>query len=156
MDMKNSNINLKKNIRYSSIRKKTASRICSTQVLYGASFLNSDIKYVIQTYKDNYLEKMLSDIGIKNIDEDLFHKILNGVYDMNNEIDEIISSNLAKNWTLDRLSRTEKSVLRLATFELCFDDEFKKLTIINEYISIIEVFGGNANFANAILDNIST
>ena len=33
----------KNNLRHISIRKKTASRICSTQVLYGASFLNCDI-----------------------------------------------------------------------------------------------------------------
>ena len=31
----------------------------------------------------------------------------------------------------------------------------KKLTIINEYISIIEVFGGSPDFANGILENIS-
>ena len=31
----------------------------------------------------------------------------------------------------------------------------KKITLINEYISIIEVFGGNPDFANGILENIS-
>ena len=54
-----------------------------------------------------------------------------------------------------RLSEIEKSILRLATYELLFAKRFNKLTIINEYISIIEVFGGNADFANGILDNIS-
>ena len=34
----------KENVRHVSIRKKTASRICSTQVLYGASFSNYDIE----------------------------------------------------------------------------------------------------------------
>ena len=32
----------------------------------------------------------------------------------------------------------------------------QELTIINEYISIIESFGGNPNFANGILEKIST
>ena len=68
---------------------------------------------------------------------------------------EIISSKLSKNWSIERLNETEKSVLRLATYELLFLKKFKKLTIINEYISIIEVFGGNKDFANGILDNIS-
>ena len=54
-----------------------------------------------------------------------------------------------------RLSETEKSVLRLATYELLFERKFKKLTLINEYISIIEVFGGSPDFANGILENIS-
>ena len=51
--MKGRDINLKKNVRYISIRKKTASRICSTQVLYGASFVNDDIDYVISSYLEN-------------------------------------------------------------------------------------------------------
>ena len=62
---------------------------------------------------------------------------------------------MSKNWSFNRLSATEKSVLRLATYELCFDKRFKKITIINEYISIIESFGGNPDFANGILENIS-
>ena len=33
--------------------------------------------------------------------------------------------------------------------------QFNKLTIINEYISIVETFGGNTNFANGILEKIS-
>ena len=68
---------------------------------------------------------------------------------------EIISLNLSKKWSIDRLNETEKSILRLATYELLFFKKFKKLTIINEYISIIEVFGGSPDFANGILENIS-
>ena len=43
----------------------------------------------------------------------------------------------------------------LATYELCYFKKIKKIIIINEYISIIESFGGNPNFANGILENIS-
>ena len=70
-------------------------------------------------------------------------------------IDDIISKHLSKKWNFNRLSETEKSVLRLATYELCFDKKFNKITIINEYISIIDTFGGNPNFANGILESIS-
>ena len=45
----------KENLRHISIRKKTASRICSTQVLYGASFSNCDIDILINSYIENYL-----------------------------------------------------------------------------------------------------
>ena len=38
------------NIRHLSIRKKTASRICSTQVLYESSFLVNDIEIIIKSY----------------------------------------------------------------------------------------------------------
>ena len=81
--------------------------------------------------------------------------IIRGVYKNISIIDEIISKNLSKNWSIDRLSETEKSVLRLATYELLFERKFNKITIINEYISIIRVFGGSPDFANGILENIS-
>ena len=153
--MNKTQLNIKDNVRHNSIIKKTASRICSTQVLYGASFVQKDIDYLIKSYIDNYLPSILIELGIKQIDTDLFNSITKGVYKNILSIDNIICKHLSKNWSFNRLSETEKSVLRLATYELCFDKRFKKITIINEYISIIESFGGNPNFANGILENIS-
>ena len=146
---------LKDNLRHISIRKKTASRICSTQVLYGASFFNCDIDILINSYIENYLPSILEELELKELDYELFNNIIKGVYKNITKIDKTISEKLSKNWTIDRLSETEKSVLRLATYELLFETKFKKLTIINEYISIIEVFGGSPDFANGILENIS-
>ena len=148
-------LNIKDNVRHNSILKKTASRICSTQVLYGASFVESEIDLLIKSYVDNYLPSFLIELGIKKIDIHLFNSITKGVYKNISSIDNIISKHLSEKWSFNRLSETEKSVLRLATYELCFDKKFKKIIIINEYISIIESFGGNPNFANGILENIS-
>ena len=153
--MNKTQLNIKDNVRHNSIIKKTASRICSTQVLYGASFVENDIDFLMKSYMDNYLPSILIELGIKKIDTDLFDSITKGVYKNILSIDNIICKHLSKNWSFNRLSETEKSVLRLATYELCFDKRFKKITIINEYISIIESFGGNPNFANGILENIS-
>ena len=153
--MNDTKYNLKENLRHISIRKKTASRICSTQVLYGASYSNCDIDTLINSYLSNYLPLILKELNLKNLDYELLNTIIKGVYNNIFKIDEIISKKLSNNWSLDRLSQTEKSVLRLATYELLFEKKFKKLTIINEYISIIEVFGGSPDFANGILENIS-
>ena len=153
--MNDAKYKFKENLRHISIRKKTASRICSTQVLYGASYSNCDIDKFIKSYMVNYLPSILKELDIKDLDYDLLNTIIKGVCNNILKIDEIISNKLSKNWSIDRLSETEKSVLRLATYELLFEKKFKKLTIINEYISIIEVFGGSPDFANGILENIS-
>ena len=73
-------LNIKDNVRHNSILKKTASRICSTQVLYGASFVESEIDLLIKSYVDNYLPSFLIELGIKQIDVDLFNSITKGVY----------------------------------------------------------------------------
>lgn len=145
----------KKNIRQLSIRKKTASRICAVQVLYESSFCLNNIDFIIKSYFENYLHPILLDLNIKNIDEDLFYLIIKGVDKNNLKINEIITENLSEKWSLERLSKTEIAVFRLAVCELCFKQTFSKQTIINEYISIFEAFGGNTDFANGILENIS-
>lgn len=143
------------NIRHLSIRKKTASRICSIQVLYESSFLINKIDIIIEYYLKNHLIHVLSSLDIKNFDKDLFNLIVEGVDNNLPKLDKIISNKLSKEWAFERLSKTEISILRSATFELCLLKRFNKITIINEYISIIEVFGGNTNFANGILEKIS-
>ena len=143
------------NIRHLSIRKKTASRICSIQVLYEASFLINEIDIIIEHYLKNHLIHVLSSLNIKNFDKDLFNSIVMGVEKNFPKLDQIISDNLSQGWSFERLSKTETSILRSATFELCLLKQFNKVTVINEYISIIEAFGGNTNFANGILEKIS-
>ena len=145
----------KENIRQPSVRKKTASRICAVQVLYESSFLLKNIELIINSYFKNYLNPILLELNIKDIDRQLFNSIIEGVNKNIIEIDLIITKNIAQNWSFDRLSKTEISVFRLAVFELSFVKNFSKKTIINEYISIFESFGGNANFANGMLENIS-
>ena len=145
----------KSNVRHNSIRKKTGSRICSTQVLYGLAFEDNDINLTIDAFLDNYLFFILKKLNIKEIDIYLFKSIIFGVLKNKDEIDNLISDNLSTNWSLDRLSLTEKVILRSATYELLFENNFKKLTIINEYISIMIAFGGDPSFTNAILEKIS-
>ena len=145
----------KSNVRHNSIRKKTGSRICSTQVLYGLAFEDNDINLTIDAFLDNYLFFILKKLNIKEIDIDLFKSIIFGVLNNKDEIDYLISDHLSTNWSFDRLSLTEKIILRSATYELVFENNFKKVTIINEYVSITTAFGGNPSFTNAILEKIS-
>ena len=145
----------KSNVRHNSIRKKTGSRICSTQVLYGLAFEKNNINFFIDIFLDNYLFFILKKLDIKEIDIDLFKSIIFGVLNNKDELDNLISDNLSTNWSFDRLSLTEKTILRSATYELVFESNFKKITIINEYISIMTAFGGDPSFTNAILEKIS-
>ena len=145
----------KSNVRHNSIRKKTGSRICSTQVLYGLAFEKNNINFFIDIFLDNYLFFILKKLNIKEIDIDLFKSIIFGVLNNKDELDNLISNNLSTNWSFDRLSLTEKTILRSATYELVFESNFKKITIINEYISIMTAFGGDPSFTNAILEKIS-
>jgi N utilization substance protein B len=78
-----------------------------------------------------------------------------GVWEKRKQIDEMINR-ASKNWRIDRMSRVDKSILRLATYEILYRDDIPPKVSINEAIEIAKKFGNNNSygFINGVLDNI--
>ena len=144
-----------KNIRPNSIRKKTGARISAVQILYLSDICAVDIKTALNVFSENYESVILSELNLKKLEIDLLHRITNGVIKYRKPIDFQISKNLSDNWKINRLSINELNILRLSLYEMFVDKIFDKKTIINEYVSIFDVFSGNIDFANGFLDMIS-
>ena len=68
-------------------------------------------------------------------------------------IDEKISA-FSTDYTFERISRVEKTILRLGLYEILFDDSIPPLVAIAEAIRLTRKFGTpeSAQFVNAILD----
>lgn len=64
----------------------------------------------------------------------------------------------SKNWSLERIGTVERSILRLAIYELLYRDDIPPKVAINEAIEIEKKFGSDesAPFVNGILDKIKT
>lgn len=71
------------------------------------------------------------------------------------EIDAMIQS-ASKEYTFDRISRVEKTILRLGLFELLFDETIPPKVAIAEAIRLCRKFGTpeSSQFVNAILDSV--
>ena len=80
--------------------------------------------------------------------------LVKGILKNSTKIDAIIKGN-CKNWRLNRLSRVDRNVLRIAIYELLFDLELSTSIIINEAIEIARKFGAqnSAQFVNGVLDS---
>lgn len=78
-----------------------------------------------------------------------------GVLDSLEKVDAIIVEH-SKNWKLSRLAATDRSVLRLATWELLEKSAPPKV-ILNEAIDLAKKYGTEQSgaFVNGILDAIS-
>lgn len=63
----------------------------------------------------------------------------------------------AENYDLDRLSRVDLSILRLATSEILFSDDIPNAVAINEAVELARSFSGedSAAFVNGLLDKIA-
>lgn len=72
------------------------------------------------------------------------------------EIDDVIQS-ASRNWRLDRMSRVDRNILRLATYELRFTEDVPVKVVINEAVELAKRFGAAESpaFVNGILDRVA-
>ncbi|PFS77660.1 N utilization substance protein NusB [Bacillus thuringiensis] len=70
-------------------------------------------------------------------------------------IDEAIRQNLKK-WKLERISIVDRSILRVAVYEMKYMEEIPHNVTINEAIEIAKTFGDEESrrFINGVLSNI--
>lgn len=80
------------------------------------------------------------------------HKLVDGTWNNKTEIDQCLEEYL-KGWKIERLSRVDKQVLRLAAFEMLFDLDSPPKVVINEAIDLSKHFGteDSGKFVNGVL-----
>jgi N utilization substance protein B len=71
------------------------------------------------------------------------------------EIDKLIEAN-AKEWTFERINEVDKSILRLAIYELKFDCDNPPSVVINEALELAKRYSTpqSSKFINGILGSI--
>lgn len=74
------------------------------------------------------------------------------IIDKFEEIDSKISE-VSKGWTIDRIGKVELAILRLAVYEILFDESIPTSVSINEAVELAKKFGpqDSYSFVNGIL-----
>lgn len=125
------------------------SREKSMELLFSMSLTKDSANDTIENFVENYED------DIKAIDMEYLKKVLLGIEEKKEELDKIIEANLNK-WKIDRISKVNLSILRLAAFELLFDEEIPKAVAINEALEITRKYSDekSVSFINGVLDKI--
>ena len=114
------------------------------------------ILYQIEIYKKENIEYNLEDVFHENleIDNEYVREVVCGVLNNIDKLDEIINKYMDK-WTIDRLGKTDASILRLSTYEMLYY-ETPALVAINEAIELAHKYSDDkvAKLINAVLDKI--
>jgi hypothetical protein len=73
------------------------------------------------------------------------------------EIDSLIDG-ASKKWRISRLSKTDLMLLRVAVYEIRFDDEIPNKVSINEAVELAKIYGGDESpaFVNGVLAKFMT
>ena len=79
-----------------------------------------------------------------------------GVFGNLEFIDGVISKYL-KNWSINRISKADLSLLRLAVYEIKFCDDIPENVTINEIVELAKVYCGEKSpaYINGVLGSIS-
>ena len=115
--------------------------------------------YGIEIQKNVELDTLELFFENNEIDEkdvqDYLTKIDLGIKEHNSEIEELIVHNLRENWSLDRISKVNLSLIKLAIFEMLYLDLPYKVAI-NEVIELAKRYSDNqaSTFINGILASI--
>jgi len=93
-------------------------------------------------------------MGSRKVREFARSRVL-GVWRHLEEIDALIVPHL-EHWRMERLTRTDRGLLRLGVYEMLFDSVIPPKVAINEAVEIGRKFGGedSSRFINGVLDGI--
>jgi len=123
------------------------SRVIVTQTLYEWDFRpKSDIAEIKKRNIENYNE---------DSDDDFIDKTIEGVTKHIKETDELIAK-AAPEWPLEQISSIDKTILRIAIYEILHSDDVPPKVAINEAVELGKTFGGenSSKFINGVLGTI--
>ena len=88
-------------------------------------------------------------------DQTYIDTILAGVEEHALQLDEAIERCL-KGWTLERIAKVDRAVLRVAAYELCFARETPDAVVINEAVALAQKFDSPTagKFVNGVLSTL--
>lgn len=128
------------------------SRIIVLQSLYEWSFWN----YPKEKWKEIF-ERNLNEFGHDIENKDFAYKLIEGIVNNLEFLDNMIKK-CSKNWPFEHIPLMEKNILRMAIYEIYFEDknEVPIKVAINEAIELAKTFitEASAKFINGVLGTV--
>ena len=122
------------------------------KVIFSVDFQheNEDVEKLIMNLEDETKEITQEDKGYIN-------DIVQGVMAKKEELDEKIRKYL-KGWTMDRISKTDLAILRLAIYEITYRDDIPYKVSVNEAVELAKTFSDStsSSFINGVLAGVGT
>ena len=122
-------------------------RIIALQTLYEYDASHHDIDAVLQRHaEDRHLPPRVIEFA-----GELTHGVLLSL----GPIDEIIQE-VAPEWPLSQMARVDKNILRLAIYEILYNNSVPAKAAINEAVELAKTFGSDTSsrFVNGVLGTI--
>lgn len=127
---------------------RTSARRSTVQVLYTSEIQNERPTVLIETGRCLEEDGPLSDYAIA---------LIKGVEDKMGDIDARLEES-SDNWSVSRMPVVDRSILRIAVYEMLYVDDVPVSVAINEAVELAKAFGGedeSPRFVNGVLGKIA-
>lgn len=121
-------------------------RIRTVQALYQVEMTNTDPSIAIQSVMEE---------GDKQ--DDFLDSLVNGTLEYMDDIDSYLHGAL-EHWALERISRIERAILRMAVYEMKYIEDIPINVSLNEAIDLAKGFIGeeeSGKFVNGVLSKVA-
>ena len=127
--------------------KRKRSREIAMELLFSMEISKNSYEQTIESFIENY------EMDLKTIDLEYIKEVMKSVTDYKEEIDEIIKNSLI-NWTIERVSKVNLIIVRLAIAEMLYIDDVPEVVAINEAIELTKKYSDDKSvtFVNGALD----
>ncbi len=141
----------------SRARSRSAARLAAVQALYQRDMEGTALAPLLHEFHQHRLGATVDGDEYHDAEVDFFDDIVRGVDARGAEIDGLITARLGEGWTLDRLDRSMRAILRAGAYELLARADVPLGTVISEYVDVAKAFFDKreAGFANGVLDAIA-
>ena len=128
--------------------KRTETRELTFRLIYSTEIQ----KDMDDEQKDIYIEEneITNNEEIKYI-----NSVYNGIKENKDRIEKLISENLKEKWTIERISKIDIAILKVAIYELIYSELPYKI-VINEAVELAKKYGDDSSraFVNGVLASV--
>ena len=121
-------------------RSRSAARLGAVQALYQQEMEGTPVARLLREFHEHRLGATIEDETYHDAEQDFFDDIVTGVDARRGEIDGKIAGKLAEGWSLERLDRPMRAILRAGAYELIARADVPVGSVISEYVDVAHAF----------------
>ncbi len=138
-------------------RSRSAARLAAVQALYQQDMEGTPVPRLLKEFHEHRLGAVIEEAQYHEAERSFFDDVVKGVSARLDEIDRAISAKLATGWSIERLDRPMRAILRAGTYELLARPDVPVGSVISEYVDVAHAFYDKreSGFVNGLLDAIA-
>ena len=138
-------------------RSRSAARLAAVQALYQQEMEGTPLPKLLDEFHRHRLGATIEDVTYADAEVDFFDDLVRGVDARREEIDAAIVAKLASGWTIARLDKPMRQILRAGTYELIARIDVPTGSVISEYVDVADAFYARREkgFVNGLLDAVA-